>query len=85
MTAPRPLDPTDLDDHPQLAPLAIVQAALAVASSALFSAHPHLAGDDVDSTAEHLATIILRAADTLSAAIAAYRSLLQHPDPQPPF
>jgi hypothetical protein len=75
-----PLDMSDLDDHPELAALAIVRDALPVASTALLAAHPHLVGDDFETAADDAANLILHAADTLRAALDAYRRLVTHTD-----
>ncbi len=80
-----PLDVTDLDDHPQLAALAIVRDALAIASTALLAAHPHLVGDDIEHATDDTANVILHAADTLRAAIDAYRRLVTRPTDDLPF
>ena len=77
---PKLLAPTDLDDHPELAVLALVREAVAVIDLALLAAYPHLVGDDLDSPAEHAANVVIQAALSLRSAIDAYRCILDHED-----
>lgn len=76
MNPPRPLDPTHLDEHPELATLAIVRDALPVLQNALLASHPHLVGDDGQTALERHATVLLHAADVLRSAIDSYRYLV---------
>jgi hypothetical protein len=77
VNGPGLLAPTDLDDHPELAVLAVAREAAAITDLALVAAHPRLVGDDPDDPVEHAANAVLHAAASLRAAIDAYCEALE--------
>jgi hypothetical protein len=66
----------DFDDCPQLAPLAILRAALPTVSLALVDAHHSLLSGDADTGVEQAADSVLRLADRLRLALDNYRTAL---------
>jgi hypothetical protein len=70
--------PTDLEDAPSLAVLAVLQAALRVANTALVTDHPALLDSQLpDEPLDHAAAIVAARLGLLHRAIAAYRAAVE--------
>lgn len=83
--------PTDLDRAPELAVIAVLDAALKASANAMISAHPPLRDPDcsVGNAADLVASVFLSIANQLGEAISAYHRAIERehaiPDSEFPF